>query len=230
MNREASLSKRVLTSKGLRYCPVVTSKNGRIKPDTVIVDGQEEQHPEGAYYISWYVGRKLMRLSVGKDAADASARRLSKEADLRGSCESNDDSNDARPTLNKIRIVDAIDEYLSETKMTRTSATHSAYELALRNFTDSCSKTLLHEITRADLLGYIKHLRDQKLSDRTCHNRFEHLMTFLHASSRRARLERARPGSRLYNCAAAQRNMQKYTLIEFRCTAARPRWPRRISS
>ncbi len=182
MNREVSLSKRVLTSKGLRYCPVVTSKNGRIKPDTVIVDGQEEQHPEGAYYISWYVGRKLMRLSVGKDAADASARRLSKEADLRGSCDSNDDSNDARPTLNKIRIVDAIDEYLSETKMTRTSATHSAYELALRNFTDSCSKTLLHEITRADLLGYIKHLRDQKLSDRTCHNRFEHLMTFLKAN------------------------------------------------
>src|SRR5206468_9732858 len=159
MNREVSLSKRVLTSKGLRYCPVVTSKNGRIKPDTVIVDGQEEQHPEGAYYISWYVGRKLMRLSVGKDAADASALRLSKEADLRGSCDSNDDSNDARPTLNKIRIVDAIDEYLSETKMTRTSATHSAYELALRNFTDSCSKTVLHEITRADLLGYIKHLR-----------------------------------------------------------------------
>jgi integrase/recombinase XerD len=144
MNREVSLSKRVLTSKGLRYCPVVTSKNGRIKPDVVIVDGKEEQHPEGAYYISWYVGRKLMRLSVGKDAADASARRLSKEADLR-SCSGDDDSesNDARSaqaTLINRRIIDAIDGYLSETKMTRTAATHSAYELALRNFTDSCSE------------------------------------------------------------------------------------------
>jgi len=51
-NREVSLYKRVCTTRGLRYCPVVTSKNGRIKPDAVIVDGKEEQHPEGSYYLS----------------------------------------------------------------------------------------------------------------------------------------------------------------------------------
>ena len=31
-------------------------------------------------------------------------------------------------------------------------------------------------------MHYIKHLRDQELSDRTCHNRFEHLLTFLKAN------------------------------------------------
>src|SRR5229473_5362854 len=82
MNREVNVTKRVQTSKGLRYCPVVLSANGRIKPDVVLVNGHAERHPEGAYYIEWSEGSKRVRLSVGKDAADASARRMRKEAEL----------------------------------------------------------------------------------------------------------------------------------------------------
>ena len=36
-SKEVNLTKRVLTSKGMRYCPVVVSPNGRIKPDLVII-------------------------------------------------------------------------------------------------------------------------------------------------------------------------------------------------
>jgi len=36
-SKEVNLTKRVLTSKGLRYCPVAISAYGRIKPDQVIV-------------------------------------------------------------------------------------------------------------------------------------------------------------------------------------------------
>jgi len=53
MHREVNLTKRVQTAQGLRYCPVVMSANGRVKPDVVLVDGKEEKHPEGAYYIEW---------------------------------------------------------------------------------------------------------------------------------------------------------------------------------
>ena len=82
MNRTVNLTKRVQTSRGLRYCPVVLAANGRVRADLVIVNGQEERHPEGAYYLEWWEGTKRVRLSVGKDAADASARRLQKEAEL----------------------------------------------------------------------------------------------------------------------------------------------------
>jgi hypothetical protein len=82
MNREVSVSKRVRTTKGLRYCPVVIAANGRIKPDYVLVNRTPERHPEGSYYISWYRGNRLMRLSVGKDPATATARRQQKEAEL----------------------------------------------------------------------------------------------------------------------------------------------------
>src|ERR1700756_708755 len=82
MNREVNVTKRVKTPQGLRYCPVVFSSNGRIRPDWVFVNGGEERHPEGAYYLEWREGSKRVRLSVGKDAQDAAARRLRKEEEL----------------------------------------------------------------------------------------------------------------------------------------------------
>jgi integrase/recombinase XerD len=82
VNRTVNLTKRVQTSRGLRYCPVVFAANGRVRADLVIINSQEERHPEGAYYLEWWEGVKRVRLSVGKDVADASARRLQKEAEL----------------------------------------------------------------------------------------------------------------------------------------------------
>jgi|SRR6266704_4521765 len=38
MNQEVNVTKRVQTLAGLRYCPVVLSANGRIKPDAVLVN------------------------------------------------------------------------------------------------------------------------------------------------------------------------------------------------
>jgi hypothetical protein len=82
MNRGVNLTKRVQTSHGWRYCTVVLSANGRVKPDLVVVNGKQETHKEGAYYLEWREGAKRVRLSVGKDPADASARRQRKEAEL----------------------------------------------------------------------------------------------------------------------------------------------------
>jgi integrase/recombinase XerD len=73
MNREVDLTKRVQTAHGWRYCTVVLSANGRVKPDVVVVNRKEERHTEGAYYLEWREGAKRVRLSVGKDPADASA-------------------------------------------------------------------------------------------------------------------------------------------------------------
>jgi hypothetical protein len=81
-SREVNLTKRVQTPKGMRYCPVVLSPNGRVKPDLVLVNAKPEKHPEGAYYLEWREKGKRVRLSVGKDTQDAAARRQRKEAEL----------------------------------------------------------------------------------------------------------------------------------------------------
>ena len=67
MNREVNLTKRVQTPHGWRYCTVVLSANGRVKPDVVIFNGKQETYKGGAYYLEWWEGSKRVRLSVGKE-------------------------------------------------------------------------------------------------------------------------------------------------------------------
>jgi integrase len=136
MNREVNLTKRVEIAQGWRYCPVVLSANGRVKPDVVLVDGKEERHPEGAYYLEWREGTKRVRLSVGKDAADASARRQRKEAELNavnnGATLVESGERNGRKSL-----ASAIVAYLEETKLSNKPKTFSAYSTALDYFQES---------------------------------------------------------------------------------------------
>jgi integrase/recombinase XerD len=82
MNRKVNLTKRVQTAGGMRYCPVVFAATGRVKPDAVLVNGKQEIHKEGAYYLEWRAAGKRIRVSVGENPVDAHARWLRKAAEL----------------------------------------------------------------------------------------------------------------------------------------------------
>jgi len=181
VNRQCNVTKRIQTSKGPRYCPVVLSANGRIKPDVVLVRDREERHPEGAYYISWYEGKRLIRLSVGKDAATATARRLQKEAELNalnnGVAVLPDGQNGSRS------VAAAVTDFLDETKLTKKPKTLAAYTTALSYFTESCPKLYLEDLERRDLLKFAAFLRDEKeQAPRSCWNKFSNVMSFLKAN------------------------------------------------
>ena len=157
------LTKRVQTADGLRYCPVVTSANGRIKPDVVVVDGRQERHPEGAYYLEWREDGKRVRLSVGKDAADASARRQRKEAEL--NAVNNGVSVVPENGQNGHRSLTAtIAEYLEETRLSKKPKTHAAYSTALSYFAESCHKLNLADVERKDMLRFAAFLGMRKSS------------------------------------------------------------------
>ena len=79
MNRRVNLTKRIHTSKGLRFCPAVISANGRVKPDYVLVADKIERRADGTYYLEWHEGSKRIRRSVGNDAITAAARRHQQE-------------------------------------------------------------------------------------------------------------------------------------------------------
>jgi len=177
-NRQVNLTKRVQTPHGMRYCAVVLSANGRVKPDFVVVNGREEKHPEGAYYLEWREGAKRVRLSVGKDAQDAAARRLRKEAELNA-------INNGVTVLpengsGQRSVAATVADYLEEINLTKKPKTLAAYTTALAYFTESCRKMYLEEIERGDLLKFAAFLRDKKgQSPRSVHNKFENVMTFL---------------------------------------------------
>jgi integrase len=180
MNREVNLTKRVQTPRGWRYCTVVLSANGRVKPDLVLVNGKQECHNEGAYYLEWREGSKRVRLSVGKDPADASARRQRKEAELNalnnGVAVIPDGQNGHRS------LAAAVAEFLDETKLTKKPKTLAAYSTALAYFVESCHKLNLEDLDRRDLLKFSAFLRDEKeQAPRSVYNKFENVMTFLKA-------------------------------------------------
>src|ERR1700726_2431251 len=179
-NREVNVTKRVQTAKGSRYCTVVLSANGRIKPAVVLVNGREERHSEGAYYLEWRDGAKRIRLSVGKNAADAGARRQRKEAELNalnnGVTVAPDSQNGHRS------LAAAVTDFLDETKLTKKPKTHSAYSTALNYFLESCPKLHVEDVGRKDLLKFSAFLRDEKdQAPRSVYNKFENVMTFLKA-------------------------------------------------
>lgn len=178
-NREVNLTKRIQTAQGWRYCPVVLSANGRVKPDTVTVAGHEEKHPEGAYYIEWRDGAKRIRVSVGKNAADAAAARQRKEATLNaisnGVAVAPEPANGGPGSLRA-----AVTDYLDEVKLTKKPKTHVAYSHALGQFLESCPKATVADVERKDLLKFAAYMRDDlELSPRTCNVRFGYLMIFL---------------------------------------------------
>jgi integrase len=180
-NREVNLTKRVQTPHGMRYCGVVLSANGRVKPDVVLVKGREERHSEGAYYLEWYEGSKRIRLSVGKNAADASARRQRKEAEL--NAVNNGVAVVPENGQNGHRSLAAtIAEYLEDIKLSKKPKTYAAYGTALSYFAASCHKLNLTDIDRKDMLRFAAFLRDEKeQSPRSTYNKFENVMTFLKA-------------------------------------------------
>ena len=178
MHREVNLTKRVQTPHGMRYRAVVLSANGRVKPDVVLVNGKPERHLEGAYYIEWHDNGKRIRLSAGKDAADASAMRLRKETEL-----NNGDATVPEIHQNGHRsVAAAVAEYLEETALTKKPKTLAAYTTALSYFTESCHKLNVEDIDRKDLLKFCAFLRDEKeQAPRSVYNKFENLMAFLKA-------------------------------------------------
>ena len=116
-SREVNLTKRVQTAKGMRYCPVVLSPNGRVKPDLVLVNGKPEKHPEGAYYLEWREKGRRVRLSVGKDAQDAAARRQRKEAELHAL--NNGVAVMPEKGDGKLSVAAAVAQFLEETELTK---------------------------------------------------------------------------------------------------------------
>jgi len=227
MNRRVNLTKRVQTKAGLRYCPVVFAATGRVKPDSVLVNGKPELHKEGAYYLEWRGGGKRIRVSVGENPVDAHTRWLRKAAEL-------DAVNKGAVLVPEGRgprsVATAVACYLADVKDAKKPKTLAAYTTALSYFTESCHKLNVEDIDRKDLLKYAAFLRDEKeQAPRSVYNKFENLMSFLKAQGVRGLVgkndwpryteeepeiyERAEQGKLLAACNAEERLWYEFFLM-----------------
>jgi integrase/recombinase XerD len=169
-----SLTKRVKTSNGMRYCTVVTAANGRIAQDLVLVNGKAERHEEGAYYIEWHQNGIRKRLSVGNNATDAAAKKHQQEQLLSARAAGLKVEEPKKGRL----IVNAAASYLAEIEAQKKNSTHKSYRVSVNYFIECCTKQTLEEIDRTDLLHFITFLR-KSFSPYTVYQKTLNVMIFL---------------------------------------------------
>ena len=132
----------------MRYCPVAQSPNGRVKPDLVVVNGQQDATPRARTIWNGAKAGRRIRLSVGKDASrrqphDASGRKPNSTPSI-AECPVLPEDGDGHRSVAK-----AVAAFLDETELTKKPKTLSAYTTALNYFTESCPKLYLQDIERA---------------------------------------------------------------------------------
>jgi integrase/recombinase XerD len=154
--------------------------NNKLKFDWVLIDGQPERHAEGTYYIEWYEDGKRRRQSV-KDSAELleQARRKVVELDAeKAGLEIGGNENDKRTCLS-----DAVAAYLKEMEPPqREVTTYSAYKLHLQLFVDNCTKIYVQDVTREDLLAFIRKVYELGCGPRTARNRVTTVVQLLKAN------------------------------------------------
>jgi integrase/recombinase XerD len=175
-----NICKRVKLDKGWRFCALTEDAK------KVIVDGQKLAL-DGRYYLDFLQDGKRVRVPAGATAAEALSRAEQQEkllAAQRAAAEAGialpaqvETAVTAKTTGRPLRA--AVDKYLAEVKEQKKVATYGAYRNALLAFLKSCSKQMLEEVTREDMLAFRSYLKRRGHSDRTVHNQWGHVIIFL---------------------------------------------------
>ena len=188
---KVNLSKYVQVAPGeWRFCPVVMSAGGRPKQDLVLVNGIQEKHLEGAYYIDWYDAGKRRRQSVGKDPNVAFAEQQ-RQIHLLAAVSHGVDV--VRPHESKqVLLSAACSEFLETIRLQRRPKTYKQYEVALRYFQECCgANARIGEISRRELLRFSSFLQNEKgLAARTSWTKFAVAVQLLNENGKSGLLKR----------------------------------------
>ena len=167
------------TEKGWRRFPVVL-KQGRIKKDTVVIDGQERRYTEGHFELRTYEGNKPRYTNVGTESREALLHQ-EQERNLLAARASGAKIGVAIKTPPQRKTITELKEAFLEMKKLephRSEDAGSTYRLTLAEFLQVAGKTYPEQITDLDVLRYCDGV-EKRLCDRTRANRFTALKTFL---------------------------------------------------
>lgn len=173
----------------------VVERNGKIVRDHVLVNGRDEHHPEGRYYLEWYEAGKRRRQSVPcfedlihvarSKSIEGNARKAGILPELSLAAASRcSDVIEIEPATtsetDRLTMAAAIDQYLDFCKKQRSLRTYRTYRPALKNrFLDSYTKTYVDEVNRNDMLKFMGDCFDHGLAARSVYDKLVTVLTFL---------------------------------------------------
>jgi len=177
------------------FAPVV-ERNGKIIRDHVLVNGKDEHHPEGRYYLEWYEGGKRRRhpIPIFEELVPAArAKSIELQARKAGilvelprseprteSLAIPSTAEPSAPAPNRIAMAAAVDQYLEFCEKQRSLRTFRTYRPALKTyFLNSYKKTYVDEVDRDDILRYISYCFDHGLAARSVYDKLVTVLTLL---------------------------------------------------
>jgi len=153
-NTTVTLLRKCKTPEGWRYYPVVMSANGKVKPNTVVVDGIEVAYPVGHYVLRSYAGDKIIWTRV-KGGATEALEEL-RVAQKRANAVAVAASAGVQVVLDpqRVSLRKAVDTYIKEVRSRKALVAAAAYEFTLNEFLDGCSKTYADELAPEDITKF----------------------------------------------------------------------------
>jgi len=152
-----SIYKYVRSDKGWRYCKAAFHPNGKIKPDVVIVEGREEKHSEGSYFLNF--NRKW--LPVGNNALEAQRKRAVRLAQmeyerLSGKAVAPTQASSGAQLAAEGKLIRVeVDAYLANLELAkRPHRTVQSKRRFLLDFLGTIPKKFVHEFGRNDVLTF----------------------------------------------------------------------------
>jgi integrase len=177
-NTTVTLMRRCRTEDGWKFYPAAIGKNGRIRPEYVVIDGQQVHFPAGHYALRFYEGRKLRYENVGDSAVAALNAKIAKEKLLNAKTA----AKDAGVTLVEVPGRKYLRRMATLYIQDRKNAGALEAALQAENVTDEfiacCGKTFVDEVTKDDVVAYHRWLRKQGRTDRTVANKHQRLRSF----------------------------------------------------
>jgi integrase len=163
-NRAASLVRYgKIDNLGWRRGSIVSSKNGRVKPDAMVYDGKEYRIPASSHYqIRHHEGNKAVYVTVGSDfeVAQSSLATFTASRDLEA----------AKAALGIITpkaaetpktLAEHLAEYLAKKKslsLELSEASIRLYTTTLTGFVRHCGRVCASEVTEGDVVSYLTKL------------------------------------------------------------------------
>jgi integrase/recombinase XerD len=166
------LFKRIKIGEKWLLAEALFDSRGRLRRDHVRVQGRDETHPEGSYFIEWWDGGKRYREAVGPNGFEAADKARIKQAEL--SAVRNGILPAPvipEPEPERITVADALTRYSDYIQYHRSLRTFRTYRPILASFRNFCSRPYIDEVDREDLLAFATQCMKQGQKGKSVYNK-----------------------------------------------------------
>jgi integrase/recombinase XerD len=165
------LLKQIKTDGAWVLTPALFDSKGRIRRDHVMVDGRDEVHPEGSYFLEFWDQGKRKREAAGPDAFIAADRAKQRQAELSAIRSGLIEAPLIVEAPERVRVIDALEKYADHIRYHRSLRTYRTYRPILKSFGEFCGHTYVDEIDRGTILEFATHCVKLGHNGKTIYNK-----------------------------------------------------------